>query len=320
MIFELTILGNSSALPTSKRFPSAHVLNVHEHFFLIDCGEGTQIQLRRFKIKFRRLNHIFISHLHGDHLFGLFGLLSSFSLLQRKTPLYIHAPAGLEEILQFHTRYFDRDRPYPLHFMPFEAREPGLVHEGKRITVHRFPLDHRVPAAGFLFKEKQKPDHMRKEMIEEYNIPVKEIGPIKQGADFITPSGERVPHERLTYPASKPRSYVYCSDTRYNEKNLLFIEKANILYHEATFLEDSLDRAIQTGHSTALQAARLAREAGVGHLILGHFSARYKDLSLFHAEASREFAPVTLAEEGDKYRVKPEHLIEHVKYSKEDKL
>lgn len=298
VVFELTILGSSSALPTSQRYPSAHVLNAHERFFLIDCGEGTQMQLRKYKIKYGRIHNIFISHLHGDHIFGLYGLLSSLNLSGRTSPLRLHAPAGYREILQSHLSDFDVHLNFDIDFIPLEDDQPLKIFENKSITVFSLPLRHRVPSFGFLFREKQKERKMLKEAINEYNIPLAEIHKIKKGSDFYTEAGKRIPNKELTLDPPKPRSFAYCSDTMYFKRLSEFVRGVDLLYHEATFASDNKDLAARTGHSTSEQAARVAYDADVGKLIIGHFSARYKDVGPLLDEAREIFPRTIAAEEG----------------------
>ncbi len=303
MTFSLTILGSSSALPTSTRFPSAHVLNVHERFFLIDCGEGTQMQMRKFKIRFGKINHIFISHLHGDHTLGLYGLISTLVLLDRKSKLTIYAPPRLEEILLNHLEAFDITLPFPLQFISLNCTSSERIYEDKILFVETIPLKHRVPTCGFLFKEKPRLRNIRKEMIEHYEIPIKKMQDIKEGADLILESGEVIPNEKLTLQPEPPRSFAYCSDTLYTKGILNKIKGVDMLYHEATFMHDMVDQARENFHSTGHQAAMLAKEADAGTLILGHFSARYKDLSPLLKEARAVFENTFLAEDGAMYHL-----------------
>ncbi|KPL17345.1 MAG: ribonuclease Z [Bacteroides sp. SM23_62] len=303
MSFRLTILGSSSALPTSERFPTAQLLNVNERFFLIDCGEGTQMQLRKYRIRLGKIHHIFISHLHGDHIFGIFGLLSSFSLLGREEPLHVFGPEGLEELVLDHLKFFQNDLGFELYFHRIQCRRPALVHEDKNITVLSLPMIHRIPTCGFLFREKPRERNILKEKIIEYNIPVKDIVKIKQGADFILPDGTSIPNALLTLPPPAPRSYAYCSDTRPNKVNIPHLEGVDLLYHEATFAQEDASLAHETFHSTARQAAELAAGAGVGRLLIGHFSSRYKDISLLETEAREIFPGTTLVNDGDRFEV-----------------
>lgn len=301
----MTVLGSSSALPTSKRFTSAHVLNIHERFFLIDCGEGTQIQLRKFRIRFGRINHIFITHLHGDHTLGLFGLLSSFNLLGRENDLHVYGPAELKQVLEDHFTYYEKDRKFKIVYHLLYPGKHKCIYEDRGLSIHAIPLKHKTPTFGYLFREKRRPNHMRKEKIREYNIPLREINDIKNGADFQTDRGQIIKHEELTYPSYHPRSYAYISDTLYDESLIPHIQGINMLYHEATFLDEHQDIAAITYHSTARQAASLARKARVHKLLLGHFSTRYKHTERFFAEACEEFPDTILAEDGLSIKLAP---------------
>jgi ribonuclease Z len=298
MAFSLTILGSSSALPTTLRNTTAQVLNIQERFFLIDCGEGTQIQLRKFKIKFGKINHIFISHLHGDHILGLFGLISSYILFSRKTDLHIYCDKELENILYNHLKYFDGDFGFNIiyHFLNSSISE--LIYDDDLIQVITIPLNHRLPCSGFLFKEKPKPLKIQKEQIQKYNIPIKEIKSIKDGEDYISPDGEIIKNNELTFPPESARSYAFCSDTIYNESIIEYIREVDLLYHEATFKHDMLKRAMETFHTTALQAATLAKKANVKKLIIGHFSVRYKNIEPLLTEAKSVFENTVAAEDG----------------------
>lgn len=308
MIFSLTVLGSSSALPTSKRFPSAHVLNVHEHFFLIDCGEGTQIQLRRFKIKFSRIDHIFISHLHGDHVLGLPGLLSTFSLLGRKNDLFIHAHLEIKHLIEFFLKYFGQDLTFTIHIVPFKTKKNEIIYEDKNVTVWSLPLKHRVPSSGFLFIEKEKPRNIIPEMIKKYSIPIKDIVRIKSGEDFYTDEGT-IPNKKLTYPPFKIRSYAYCSDTAYQKNLPDLVKNVTLLYHEATFLQRDKGLARLTMHSTTHEAATIAKEAGAEKLLIGHFSSRYKNTDLFESEAKEIFLNTEAVEDGKEYAVELKRVI-----------
>jgi ribonuclease Z len=298
----LTVLGTSSALPTSERFPSAHVLNAHERLFLIDCGEGTQMQLRKNRIRFGKINHIFISHLHGDHVFGLYGLLSTFSLLGRKDPLHLYAPENYNNILQSHLNDFDIHLSFEIDFTPLSGKKPVQILDDKYLTVTSFPLQHRVPAFGFLFREKLAERNIIKERIEEYNIPTVRIAAIKKGADFVTQDGTVIKNEELTLPPSEPLSYAYCSDTRYFKRLASFVKGVNLLYHEATFDKSKDDLAMTTGHSTTLDAARTALNAGAGRLLIGHFSGRYRDISFLVDEARTIFPNTYAAIDGKSFK------------------
>lgn len=300
---KLTILGSSSALPTSERFPSAHVLNVHERLFLIDCGEGTQMQLRKNRIRFSRINHIFISHLHGDHIFGLYGLLSTLSLMGRKNRLTIYAPAGYDSVLRAHLSDFDINLGYELGFVALTGKDPVLILDDKYLTVTSFPLMHRIPSFGFLFREKTSDRHMLKEMIEKYKIPGVRIPAIKKGSDFVSEDGTVISNEELTLPPPEPLSYAYCSDTKYFGRLASFVKGVTLLYHEATFAADDQELAKITGHSTSADAARTAVEAGAKRLIIGHFSARYRDIGKLVAESAAIFPDTEAAIDGKSYEV-----------------
>jgi ribonuclease Z len=303
MSFSLTVLGSSSALPTSKRFPTAQVLAVHERFFLIDCGEGTQIQIRKFKIPLSRIHHVFISHLHGDHVFGLFGLLSTMNLLGRKTELTIHAHADMDYTLQYFKKYFGTDLQFPLTFQPFSSRRPGVIFEDKNVSVETIPLKHKIPTVGFVFREKKRSLNIRKDRVEKLKIPVREILAIKEGADFTSEEGTVYRNRDLTLPEIKPRSYAFITDTAYCEKIAALIPDVDMLYHEATFLDVDKKLARLTGHSTALQAAKLARESNAGKLLIGHFSSRYKNVETLLEEARSIFENTFAVEDGEVYTV-----------------
>ena len=269
--FEVTILGCGSAKPSTRHFPSAQIINFRDKLFLVDCGEGTQMQMCRNHVRFTRMNNIFISHLHGDHCFGLIGLLSSLELLGRTAEMHIYAPGQLEKILFNDIAFFNRGMSYKITFHPVDTEKNKLLYEDNSLQVYSIPLDHRVPCSGFLFVEKPVLPHIRRDMIDYYNIPYYAIKDIKEGADWILPSGEAVPSEKLTTPSYRPRKYAYCSDTAYSER-----------------LKD------ERGHSTARQAATVARESNVGQLVIGHYSSRYEDESLL-LEQAREVFPNTIA-------------------------
>jgi ribonuclease Z len=298
---KLTILGSSSALPTSERYPSAHVLNAHERLYLIDCGEGTQMQLRKNRIRFSKINNIFISHLHGDHIFGLYGLLSTFSLMGRNASLRLYAPASYRNMLQSHLEDFDIHLNYSIDFIPLSGRDPEVVLDDKFLTVTAFPLDHRVPSFGFIFREKKADRNIISECISKYNIPHVYIPAIKKGADFISPEGVVIRNDEITLAPPEPLSYAYCSDTRYFRRLSSFVKGVSLLYHEATFDKNLEELAGLTGHSTASDAARVASEAGAGMLIIGHFSARYRNVSTLVKEARAVFPRTIPAVDGRTY-------------------
>lgn len=295
--FDVHILGCGSALPTSRHFPTSQVVNLRDKLFMIDCGEGAQLQFRKCKLKFSRLNHIFISHLHGDHCFGLPGLISTLNLLGRTAELHIHAPQELEGLLSPWLAFFCHQMMFKVIFHPFETKQPQLIYEDRSMTVTTIPLKHRMPSCGFLFAEKQRPRHIIREMIDRYNIPLYEINRIKNGADYQTPDGELIPNDGLTTPADAMRRYAYCSDTLPLASVAEQVKGVNLLFHEATFADDGIARAKETYHTTAKQAARLAKEAQVGKLLIGHFSARYEDEQLLLDEAQSVFPNTQLARE-----------------------
>lgn len=300
---KLTILGSSSALPTSERYPSAHVLNVHERLYLLDCGEGTQMQLRKNKIRFGKINHIFISHIHGDHVFGLYGLLSTFNLMGRSAPVHLYAPENYQQMLFSHLADFDIHLNFDIDFISLNSKYPVNILDDKYLSVTSFPLKHRVPSFGFIFREKTPDRNIIKESIEKYNIPVIRIPAIKKGEDFITEMGEVIRNENITVPGPKPLSYAYCSDTMYFKRLASFVRGVDLLYHEATFDASLGELARTTGHSTSVDAARSALEADAGTLIIGHFSARHKNISLLVEEARRIFPRTIAAVDGMTYDV-----------------
>ncbi|MFA5587593.1 MAG: ribonuclease Z [Mariniphaga sp.] len=304
MAFELTILGSSSALPTSERYPTAQVLNASGRFFLIDCGEGTQIQIRRQKIAFGKIRHIFISHLHGDHYYGLIGLISTFNLLGIKNDLHIYSPSQLKEILQPQLNLLKAGLQFNIIFHPLNFKKPELIFEDKVIEVISFPLKHSINCCGFLFREKTKERNIKKEYIQEFNIPIAQIRAIKQGADFKTENGKIIPNEQLTTPPPPPVSYAFCSDTAFHPPVVETIKEVSTLYHEATFTEEMKEWAVKTYHSTALDAAKIAKMANAGKLIIGHFSSRYKTTEQFLKEAQSEFKNTETAVDGKKYSIK----------------
>jgi ribonuclease Z len=301
---KLTILGSSSALPTSGRYPSAHVLNVHERLYLIDCGEGTQMQLRKTAVRFARINHIFISHLHGDHIFGLYGLLSSFSLMGRKNPLHLYAPENYDSILKSHLKDFDINLSFDIEFTPLSGNTFHEILNDKYITVSSFPLQHRIPAYGFLFREKRADRNIIKEAIGKYQIPPVRIPAIKKGEDFITSDGTVVKNIDITTDPPEPLSYAYCSDTKYFSRLASFVKDVTVLYHEATFGKENQKLAKITGHSTTLDAAKTALKAGASKLIIGHFSARYKDIFPLVEEARTIFPDTFPAIDGKSYEIR----------------
>lgn len=295
--FELHILGCGSALPTTRHFPTSQIVNVRDKLFMIDCGEGAQLQFRKSRLKFSRLNTIFISHLHGDHCFGLLGLISTLNLLGRTAELHIYSPKGLEELMTPMLDFFNHQMTYKVLFHEFETKEQSLIYEDRSITVTTIPLRHRMPCCGFLFAEKQRPNHILRDMVDFYQVPVYELNRIKNGADYVTPEGEVIPNSRLTRPSNPPRRYAYCSDTLYLPSIVEQIKGVDLLFHEATFAEEDAPRAKETFHTTASQAAQIAWDAEVKKLLIGHFSARYDDETLLLEEARAIFPATQLAKE-----------------------
>lgn len=295
--FELHILGCGSALPTTRHFPTSQIVNVRDKLFMIDCGEGAQLQFRKSRLKFSRLNHIFISHLHGDHCFGLLGLISTLNLLGRTAELHIHSPKGLEALLMPVLEFFNRQMTYKVLFHEFDTKEPTPIYEDRSLTVTTIPLRHRMPCCGFLFAEKQSPNHIVREMVDFYQVPVYELNRIKNGADYVTPEGKTIPNAVLTRPSDPPRSYAYCSDTICMPCIIEQIKGVDLLFHEATFADEDASRAKETFHTTATQAAEIAKRAEVKKLLIGHFSARYEDESVLLQEASAVFPDTRLAKE-----------------------
>ena len=295
--FKVHILGCGSALPTTRHFATSQVVNLRDKLFMIDCGEGAQMQLRKSRLKFSRLNHIFISHLHGDHCFGLMGLISTFGLLGRTAELHIHSPKGLEELLTPMLNFFCHTLAYKVIFHEFDTRQTSVVYEDRSMTVTTIPLQHRIPCCGFLFAEKARPNHIIRDMVDFYKVPVYELNRIKNGSDYVTPEGEVIANTRLTRPSDPPRKYAYCSDTIFRPEIVEQLSGVDLLFHEATFAESELARAKETYHTTAAQAARIALEAGVRQLVIGHFSARYEDESILLKEASAVFPNTILAKE-----------------------
>ena len=296
--FELTILGCSSATPTSKRNPTAQRLNIAERFFLIDCGEATQIQLRKYKLKFQRINHIFISHLHGDHYLGLMGLISSMHLLGRTVELHLYCPAELQEIIEIQFKHSQSYIKFPIVYHPHKYIDNDLIFEDDRVEVRTIFLNHRIPCCGFIFKEKPLLANISKETIHLFQLTVEEIVAIKAGSDLTKRSGEVIKNAELVTNIKEPRSYAYCSDTCYDERIAALVKGVNLLYHEATFLQEMEARAKETFHTTALQAGMIAKKANVKQLMIGHYSARYKDLQPLLNEAKSVFDNTILAIEG----------------------
>ena len=301
--FEVTILGSGSATPTLRRSPTSQVINIQEQLFMVDCGEGAQLQLRRYKIKFQRINHIFISHLHGDHYLGLIGLLSSMHLLGRTKELYIYSHPDLREIIEFQLKASHTELNFELHFKYLNYKNTELILDNDVITVKSIVLKHRIDCCGFVFTEKEKERSIVKNKAMGQKIPVEAFSFLKKGQDFVSEEGVKYLASELTAPPPEVRGYAFCSDTSYNEKIVKEIEGVDLLYHEATFLNQLEDRAKKTFHSTSVQAAKIADLAKVKQLVLGHFSARYSDVSEFKKEAKEVFDNVILAEDGLKISI-----------------
>lgn len=287
--FKVHILGCGSALPTLQHYASSQIVEFRDKCFMIDCGEGTQMQVRHTHIHFSKIQAVFISHIHGDHCFGLIGMISTFGMLGRTAPLHIYAPAELESILNAQVELFCTGLEYNIVFHAVDTAERTVIYEDRSLIVETIPLEHRVPCCGFIFREKPALPHIRRDMIDFYNIPISQINNIKAGAGWTTPDGNFVPHERLTVPADAPRSYAYCSDTRYLPRLHELIKGVSTLYHESTYAEDNIEKARIYHHSTAAQAAMVARDANVGKLLLGHYSSRYRDESVLLDEAKAIF-------------------------------
>ena len=296
--FNINILGCGSALPTTRHLATSQIVDLRDKLYMIDCGEGTQVQMRRMRVRFGRLAHIFISHLHGDHCFGLPGLISTLGMLGRTGELVVHGPKEVETYLRPVMDLFCRGMEFEVRFNPVDTRSHSLVMEDRSLSVYSIPLKHRIPTCGYLFAEKPKEAHIIREMTDFYQVPVRCMKDIKQGQDYVTPEGEVVPNSRLARPAAPPKRYAFCSDTAYNRSIIPIIEGADLLYHEATFAECDLARAKETFHSTARQAAEIARDAHVKRLVIGHYSARYEDLSELHREAEAVFPGTILGNEG----------------------
>ncbi len=295
--FKIHILGCGSALPTLHHYASAQVVEMRGKQFMIDCGEGTQMQLRRSRIRFTKLSAVFITHLHGDHCFGLIGMISTFGLLGRTAKLDVYAPKELEHMLQEQMRMFCHNFDYEVAFHAVDTRKQQVVYEDRSLTVESIPLEHRMPCCGYLFKEKATLPHIRRDMIDFYQIPVSQINNIKAGSDWITAEGETVSNSKLVETADQPRSYAYCSDTRYIPTLHERIRGVTALYHESTYGEDNLLMAEKYYHSTARQAALVARDAGAGKLLLGHYSSRYEDENVLLNEAKQVFENSFLCDE-----------------------
>ena len=296
--FKIHILGCGSALPTLRHNASSQIVEIRGKMFMVDCAEGTQMQLRRSKINFQRIQAVFISHMHGDHCFGLIGMISTFGLMGRTAPLDVYATKELGPVLDMLMKSFCNDYSFEVRFHAIDTKQNAVIYDDRSLTVETIPLQHRVPCCGFLFREKPTLPHIRRDMIDYLEIPFSQINNIKAGADWVTPDGKVIPNSRLVTPSDNTRSYAYCSDTRYIPDLWKLVNGVTVLYHESTYASDCEDRARTYWHSTARQAAMVARDANVGKLLLGHYSARYNDESKILDEAKAVFPKSFLTNEG----------------------
>ncbi len=296
--FQITILGCGSAIPTTTHHPPSQLVDFNEKLFMVDCGEGTQLQMRKFKTRIGKLHSIFISHLHGDHIFGLPGLLSTLSMLGRTGELPIYAHKEINLLIKPLLIYMGKHMSFNIKLIPLNPDRQEVIFENKSIRITSFPLKHRIATNGFVFEEKESARHILREMIDFYRVPYTEIGQIKEGADFVMPDGSVIQNSFLTSPGNPSRKYAYCSDTAYAPEIIPYIQNVDLLYHEATFAESELARAVETYHSTARQAAEIARAAHVKKLVIGHYSSRYNELGVLLKEASVIFPNTELATEG----------------------
>lgn len=297
----LTILGNNSAIPAFGRNPTSQVLQTQDDIFLIDCGEGTQMQISKYKIRKSRISHIFISHMHGDHYFGLIGLLTSMSLLSRTQDLHLHAPPLLKEVIDLQLNAASTTLTYKVHFHPLVNE--GIIANTNKISVACFKVKHRITCWGFLFKEIKKPRSIDAEKVISFEVPSSFYDQLQKGEDYVTKKGTIIPNEELTTAAAKPRSYAYCADTIYDESLAFKIQGVDLMYHEATYLKDQHERAAERFHSTTVQAAEIAKMAGVKRLLIGHFSSKYELLDEFLNEAKEVFENTELALEGSCFKI-----------------
>ncbi|HRZ75382.1 MAG TPA: ribonuclease Z [Flavobacterium sp.] len=298
---KLTILGCYAATPRTITNPTAQVLEIKNRMFLIDCGEGTQVQLRKNKIKFSKINHIFISHLHGDHFFGLVGLISTFMLLNRESDLHVYGPKGIKEIILLQLRYGNSFTGYNLFFHELQSKESVVLFEDEKVIVKTIPLNHRIYTNGFLFQEKNRERKLNIDKIQNLEIDVVYYQKIKYGGDITLANGQVIPNSAITFEPEHEKTYAFCSDTVYDEQLIPFIEGVDVLYHESTFLEKEMHLAEKTKHSTAKQAATMALKANVKQLVLGHFSTRYESINIFKEEAETIFPNVFLADDGKEF-------------------
>ena len=301
--FSVTILGSSSAIPTLSRFPTAQVVNLNEKLFLIDCGEGTQIQLRKYGLKAGKINHIFISHLHGDHIFGLPGLISSMALGGKKGEIHIYSHSDLKIMMDPLLKFINELDDFKVVYHPLNFKNKAFIYEDSRLTVESFPLKHRIPCCGFIFREKKHELHLRGDLVEFLKIPIRDRVALKNGADYFTAEGAIIPNTDLTFPPNPVRSYAFCTDTVPGKQILPLIQEVDLLYHEATFCDDLRDLALKTFHTTAKQAAEMAVLAKVKKLIIGHFSSRYKNERILVEEARTLFPNTFAANDGERFEI-----------------
>ncbi|HYJ65106.1 MAG TPA: ribonuclease Z [Parafilimonas sp.] len=299
-MFGVTILGNNSALPAYNRHPTSQIISLNDQLFLVDCGEGTQMQMNLYKIRRGKINHIFISHLHGDHYFGLPGLITSYGLLGRISDLHLYAPSTLKQILDVILNVSDTRLPYNLYFHALE--DSSVLVDEEHLVIECFKVFHRIDCWGFLFHEKRKPRKINAEATEKFNVPIAYYEQLKQGEDYVH-DGKVIANHELTFANKPVRTYAYCADTLYNETLVEKIQKVNMLYHEATYLKDKHEKALSRFHSTTIQAAQLAKLAGVKRLLIGHFSSTYEKLDDFLTEAQEIFPDTQLALEGQTYLI-----------------
>ena len=309
MEFKLTVLGTASAMPVTERKQSAQVLQVHGRFFLIDCGEGTQTQLLLSHIPSMKIDTLLISHIHGDHIFGLFPLLSTLGMKKRTAPLNVYAPSSFGPVLKFFLSYFGEGISYDIRFTPLNMKQPQVIYQTKKIAIEAFPLEHKIETFGFIVREKEPDLNIDKDALEKFHFTLEEIGTLKRGEDVVRDDEKLIiPASEVTYRPFKPRSYAYCSDTSVFPEEADWVKGVDLLYHEATYLNELEDQAASRHHSTAAQAATVAREAGVGKLVLGHYSSRCRDKSLYEAEARAIFPESYAADDLDVFEVPLEKL------------
>jgi ribonuclease Z len=303
MNIKLTILGNNSAIPGNDRHPTAQIIDIHDQQFLADCGEGTQIQMQRYNIRRKRINYIFISHLHGDHYFGLIGLLTSMGLMGRINPLYLFGPAALKDIIDLQLSVANTTLPFEIQFTALKDTEAKLLVDTPHFSVQSFPVEHRIPCHGFVFTAKNNGRKIVPERCREYEIPSAFYRHLKEGSDYIRKDGFEVKNEWVTASGPKEKRYAYCADTRFTLSFLQYVKGVDAIYHESTYLHDLKERAEERFHSTAHQAAEFAKAAEAGRLLLGHFSSKYVELDVFREEASKVFPDVEVSVEGMSYEI-----------------